>query len=419
MLVLKRYCVWGWLPPREAPWIRGLGMDVLLQGGEILNLKKCGFLLVFAMMFCFVIPNFASAAVVDLLEGKTGVRQKTGEEFKKMTDGNPDTYDNIRGLPIVYDLGDIFTIDKFTLNEKRGTGSLNPASYSVKYYDFNMKVVSKFVDFSSTKKVNDVRYVSIEYDYIGSFYIYEFKVYGTTDKVTDVENLKAEASLNQVTLSWNNPDTPKFTGVNVYQGKRLLGKLDKPKNSYIVKGLESAKEYEFTVKSIDENGFETSGATKKVTTKMPVLPPPDKVFVTPQNGKLVIAWNGVSSPYLQGYNVYVDGKKINDKPLTSNKLIVKNLENDKSYKVQVSTVNKNDVEGEKSKEVAEKPSSDALEVEYDVKMPFNPKDVVGVAMVFLLIVGPLILLGLAFRFYKPIITFLYNSIQNKKGRDEK
>ncbi|WP_205417818.1 hypothetical protein, partial [Escherichia coli] len=76
----------------------------------------------------------------------------------------------IRGLPIVYDLGDIFTIDKFTLNEKRGTGSLNPASYSVKYYDFNMKVVSKFVDFSSTKKVNDVRYVSIEYDYIGSFY---------------------------------------------------------------------------------------------------------------------------------------------------------------------------------------------------------------------------------------------------------
>ncbi|HDR8089638.1 fibronectin type III domain-containing protein [Bacillus cereus] len=384
-----------------------------------MNLKKCGFLLVFAMMFCFVIPNFASAAVVDLLEGKTGVRQKTGEEFKKMTDGNPDTYDNIRGLPIVYDLGDIFTIDKFTLNEKRGTGSLNPASYSVKYYDFNMKVVSKFVDFSSTKKVNDVRYVSIEYDYIGSFYIYEFKVYGTTDKVTDVENLKAEASLNQVTLSWNNPDTPKFTGVNVYQGKRLLGKLDKPKNSYIVKGLESAKEYEFTVKSIDENGFETSGATKKVTTKMPVLPPPDKVFVTPQNGKLVIAWNGVSSPYLQGYNVYVDGKKINDKPLTSNKLIVKNLENDKSYKVQVSTVNKNDVEGEKSKEVAEKPSSDALEVEYDVKMPFNPKDVVGVAMVFLLIVGPLILLGLAFRFYKPIITFLYNSIQNKKGRDEK
>lgn len=383
-------------------------------------LKKCGFLLVFALMFCFSIPNFASAAVVDLLEGKTGVTKETGKEFKNMTDGNKSTYDKVYSkYPIMYDLGDVYTIDKFTINETKGTGAENPATLHVIYYDSNKKVLANYMKFAVTEKISDVRYVSIEYDYLNPLYVYEFKVYGTTDKVTDVENLKAETGLNQVTLSWENPDTPKFTGVNIYRDKYSLVKLDKSKNSYVVKGLESAKEYEFTVKSIDENGFETSGATKKATTKMPVLPPPDKVFVTPQNEKIVITWNGVSSLYLQGYNVYVDGKKINDKPLTSNKLIVKNLENDKSYKVQVSTVNKNDAEGEKSKEVAEKPSSDALEVEYEVKMPFNPKDVVGVAMAFLLIVGPLILLGLAFKFYKPFITFLYNSIQNKKRRDEK
>ncbi|UYX52413.1 fibronectin type III domain-containing protein [Bacillus thuringiensis] len=383
-----------------------------------MNLKKCGFLLVFAMMFCFAIPNFASAAVLDLLEGKTGIRGST--EFKNMTDGNKSTYDKVFSKnPVMFDLGDIYVVDKFTINETRGTASANPATLYVKYYDSNKRILANYGKFAFTEKISNVRYVSIEYDYLNPLDVYEFKVYGTTDKVTDVENLKAEADLNQVTLSWVNPDTPKFTGVNIYRGSYSLGKLDKTKNSYVVKGLKEAEEYSFTVKAIDENGFETSGATKKVTTKMPVLPPPDKVFVTPQNGKLVIAWNGVSSPYLQGYIVYVDGKKINDKPLTSNKLIVKNLENDKSYKVQVSTVNKNDVEGEKSKEVAEKPSSNALEVEYEVKMPFNPKDVVGVAMALLLIVGPLILLGLAFRFYKPIITFLYNSIQNKKGRDEK
>ncbi|MGH1294347.1 fibronectin type III domain-containing protein [Bacillus cereus] len=381
-----------------------------------MKFKKCGFLLFFVMMFCFAIPNFVSAAVVDLLEGKTGVRQKTGEEFKKMTDGNPDTYDNIRGLPIVYDLGDIFTIDKFTLNEKRGTGALNPSTYSVKYYDSNMKIVSQFVDFSSTKKVNDVRYVSIEYDYIGSFYVYEFKVYGTTDKVTDVVNLKAEVSLNQVTLSWSNPDTPKFIGVNVYQGKRLLGKLDKPKDSYVVKGLESAKEYEFTVKSIDENGFETSGATKKVTTNMPVLSPPDNVFVTPQNGKLVIAWNGVNSPYFKGYNVYVDGKKINDKPLNSTKLIVNNLENDKAYKVQVSTVNKNDVEGEKSKEVSEKPSSSALEVEYDVEIPFSPLDLLTSSVSLLAILGGFVLLSIAIIWFRPLKELIVKAVRREKDK---
>ncbi|MCS5149216.1 fibronectin type III domain-containing protein [Bacillus thuringiensis] len=382
----------------------------------LLKLKKCGFLLSLVMVVCFAIPTLTSAAVVDLLEGKTGVRQKTGEEFKKMTDGNPDTYDNIRGLPIVYDLGDIFTIDKFTLNEKRGTGALNPASYSVKYYDSNMKVVSQFVEFSSTKKVNDVRYVSIEYDYIGSFYVYEFKVYGTTDKVTDVVNLIAEVSLNQVTLSWDNPDTPKFIGVNVYQGKRLLGKLDKPKNSYVVKGLESAKEYEFTVKSIDENGFETSGATKKVTTKMPVIKPPENVYITPQDKKIVIAWDDVKSPYLQGYNIYVDGKKINDKPLTSNKLIVKNLENDRSYKVQVSAVNKNDVEGEKSKEVSEKPSSSALEVEYDVKMPFSPLDLIKSSFSLLAILGGFVLLSIVIIWFRPLKELIVKAVRREKDK---
>jgi len=28
LAVLKTQYVLGWLPPREAPWIRGLGMDV-------------------------------------------------------------------------------------------------------------------------------------------------------------------------------------------------------------------------------------------------------------------------------------------------------------------------------------------------------------------------------------------------------
>ncbi|HDR4733179.1 TPA: fibronectin type III domain-containing protein [Bacillus cereus] len=385
-----------------------------------MKFKKCGFLLSLAMVFCFAIPSFASAAVVELLEGKTGVMEKTGKEYKNMTDGNPHTFDELLSANfVVFDLGDVYAIDKYTINETAGNNDAGTGT-NVIYYDSYRRVLKNFPNkYEMAEKIDGVRYVGLKYNYLNRKKIYEFKVYGTTDKVTNVENLKANVGLNEVTLSWNNPDTPKFTGVNVYQGKRLLEKLDKSKDSYVVKGLESAKEYDFTVKSIDENGFETSGATKKVTTKMPVLPPPDKVFVTPQNGKLVIAWNGVSSLYLQGYNVYVDGKKINDKPLTSNKLIVKNLENDKSYKVQVSTVNKNDVEGEKSKEVAEKPSSDALEVEYEVQMPFNPKDVVGVAIAFLLIIGPLILLGLAFKFYKPFITFLYNSIQNKKGRDKK
>ncbi len=381
-----------------------------------LKFKKCGFLLFFAMMFCFAIPSFASAAVVDLLEGKTGTLGS--KEFKNMTDGNKSTYEKVYTKePIMFDLGDVYNVDKFTINESKGTGSENPATLHVKYYDSNKKVLADYTKFAFTEKINDVRYVSLQYNYLNPIWVYEFKVYGTTDKVTDVENLKAEADLKQITLSWDNPDTPKFMGVNIYHGSRSLGKLDKTKNSYIVKGLESATEYEFTVKSIDENGFETSGAKTKVSTKMPVLPPPDKVFVTPQNGKLVIAWNGVSSPYLQGYNVYIDGKKINDKPLTSSKLAVNSLENDKSYKVQISAVNKNDVEGEKSKEVSEKPSSSALEVEYDVKMPFSPLDLLTSSVSLLAILGGFVLLSLAIIWFKPLKELIVKAV--RKGKEKK
>ncbi|MEK4899844.1 fibronectin type III domain-containing protein, partial [Bacillus sp. FSL R5-0811] len=137
----------------------------------------------------------------------------------------------------------------------------------------------------------------------------------------------------------------------------------------------------------------------------------------PQNGKLVIAWNGVSSPYLQGYNVYIDGKKINDKPLTSSKLAVNSLENDKSYKVQISAVNKNDVEGEKSKEVSEKPSSSALEVEYDVKMPFSPLDLLTSSVSLLAILGGFVLLSLAIIWFKPLKELIVKAV--RKGKEKK
>ncbi|MEB9082729.1 fibronectin type III domain-containing protein, partial [Bacillus cereus] len=79
-----------------------------------MRIKKCFAIFSLMMIMCLsVLPSFASAAVVDLLEGKKGVVKSTGKEFVNMTDGNSNTSDNIRGLPIVFDLGDVYIIDKF------------------------------------------------------------------------------------------------------------------------------------------------------------------------------------------------------------------------------------------------------------------------------------------------------------------
>ncbi|KAA6456076.1 MULTISPECIES: fibronectin type III domain-containing protein [Bacillus cereus group] len=411
-----------------------------------MNLKKCGFLLVFAMMFCFAIPGFVSAEVkeVNILDGKKGY---TSLDFDKVftfkgkelivSPSMNFTFDigNKKTPPIYFDLGreaDLTAI-RITVADGNNVSVYQPEALFT-FYDASKKNIGNSylkmsTGGSSSKGIgaNKARYVKFEYTsgYSGSADNTVFSL--GVDAIADLENvfnLNAVEGVNDVNFTWNNPNMDGFIGVKIYKEGSLVATVDKNKNSYKVDGLEEDKNYTFKFVSDYAEG-ESVGVQKSVKTKekpkepMPLVKPPDNVFLTPQNGKMVIAWDDVKSPYLEGYNVYVDGKKINDKPLTSSKLIVKDLENDKSYKVQISAVNKEGVEGEKSKVKEDKPSSDALEVSYDVKMPFNPKDVVGVAMAFLLIVGPLILLGLAFKFYKPFITFLYNSIQNKKGRDEK
>ncbi|MEB9082751.1 fibronectin type III domain-containing protein, partial [Bacillus cereus] len=315
------------------------------------------------------------------------------------------------------------------------TGSLNPTSYAVKYYDSNMKVISEFNVFSSTKKVENVKYVSIEFDYIGSFVVSEFKVYGSSDKVTNITNLEGHSDVNKISFSWENPDSSKFVGVKVYRDNQYLATIDKPLNSYIVDSLKADTPYVFKFTSLDSNGFETVGVTKTFRTSIdpktippnPVssftaqpsdktvkliwkkpkdedlagfkifqdgkkiaeigleeeftvknleplteynfgvvavdkdkndssavnlsvktleekddVPPhvPSNVFAKPSNGALIASWDKVSDKDLAGYNLYVDGKKINSNLITSTNFVIKNLENSKKYKVQVQAVDR-------------------------------------------------------------------------------
>ncbi len=389
------------------------------------------------MVMCLsVLPTFTSAAVVDLLEGKTGVMQNKGTEFKNMTDGDVNTYDKLLDRnPVVFDLGDSYTIDKFTLNETRGTSSLNPASFFVKYYDSNHKLLATYPKFTFTEKVSDVRYVSIQYDYTNYLYIYEFKVYGTSDKVTNITNLEGHSDVNKISFSWENPDSSKFVGVKVYRDNQYLATIDKPLNSYIVDSLKADTPYVFKFTSLDSNGFETVGVTKTFRTSVdpktippgPVssftaqpsdktvkllwkkpkdedlagfkifqdgkkiaeigveeefiaknleplteynfgvvavdkdkndssavnlsvktleekddVPPhvPSNVFAKPSNGALIASWDKVSDKDLAGYNVYLDGKKINSNLISSTNFTIKNLENNRKYKVQVQAVDR-------------------------------------------------------------------------------
>lgn len=369
-------------------------------------------MLLFAIVTVLTIPSFASAKEVDLLYGKQFYQNLWRSSFQKAYESS---YGYLYRSEVIADLGKDTHVTRFNYSAQGGV------HFSYLFFlDSNFREVwrQKIEGGRGEYRVGlKAKYVVVGNEGTDSVRFSWVSVYGDDGLISDVSNLNATPEMNKVTLSWKNPEGEEnFKGLRIYQGKQIIGNLDNKTNSYVVDGLDASKSYSFTVKSIDQNGGETKGTSVNATTLMPVINPPENVFLTPQSGKMVIAWNDVNSPYLKGYNVYIDGKKINDKPLTSSKMIVKNLENNKSYKVQISAVNKNDVEGGKSKEKTDKPSTDALEVEYDVKIPFTPMDFLKTSLSFLGLIGPFVLLALAIIYHKRLIEMIKKSLISYRER---
>ncbi|MDA2480642.1 fibronectin type III domain-containing protein, partial [Bacillus cereus] len=208
---------------------------------------------------------------------------------------------------------------------------------------------------------------------------------------------------------------------NLYQDKKRIQTFGMKDNvtSYVVEGLKQGKKYDFTFKSVDKEGRETTGISKQISIDAPLLDPPKSVYVTPQNESLIINWESVNPEFLKGYNVYVDGKKVNDELLTSNKLILKNMENDKKYSVQVSAVNSQGKEGNKSGAVIESPSKDATTIDYDVKVPMTGVELLKTAGTIVLWLSPFILLGIAVIWFKPLRRLIVKAVLDHKKKGEK
>ncbi|WP_262715139.1 fibronectin type III domain-containing protein [Bacillus toyonensis] len=375
--------------------------------------KKCILMVLLAITTVFFIPNFASAeSNTDVSKGKVN-----GAEFSSST--------------ARYDLGGSYSIDSlyiFVKNTSASGGSLNVRLYNSK----NQQVWSAFGydirylgsshkgdEYKPSVKKDDVRY--IEFSTNGSGRIVTFRALGT-EYIPEISNFKAIADYKKVTLNWENPVNSNNTKLTkLYQDGKEIKTFNLNENitSYVVENLTEGKNYSFKMTVVDDKGRETGGITKSVKTLIPLIDPPENVFITPQNKKLVIAWNGVNSPYLKGYNIYIDGKKVNSSTLNSNKLIVDNLENDKSYKIQISAVNIGDAEGKKSGEFTESPSKDATTIEYDLKPPLTAMELLETAGTIVLWLSPFILVGIVIIWFKPLKELIVKAVLDHKKKSDK
>jgi chitodextrinase len=158
-----------------------------------------------------------------------------------------------------------------------------------------------------------------------------------------VSSLTAEPTDKTVKLKWKSPKDDDLAGFKILQNGKQVAEIGL-EEEFTVKNLQPLTDYTFGVISVDRDKNDSPPVSLSVKTleENDEEPPhvPSNVFAKPSNGSLIASWDKVSDKDLAGYNVYVDGKKINSNLITSTTFVIKNLENSRKYKIQVQAVDR-------------------------------------------------------------------------------
>ncbi|WP_201731350.1 fibronectin type III domain-containing protein, partial [Carnobacterium maltaromaticum] len=158
---------------------------------------------------------------------------------------------------------------------------------------------------------------------------------------SDITNVEYKFDYRSLHMTYDLPTEDNFSHLEVYKNNvKILSKVtDKELN---FDDLKPSTDYTYKIVAVSDKGAKSEGYTLSFKTKeYKDEEPPEKptgLNVTNGNESLVLAWDKNSEFDLEGYYVYLDGKKITDKPIKSNVYTVPDLENGKTYHVEVSAI---------------------------------------------------------------------------------
>ncbi|WP_257209101.1 fibronectin type III domain-containing protein [Bacillus toyonensis] len=190
-----------------------------------------------------------------------------------------------------------------------------------------------------------------------------------------VSSLTAEPTDKTVKLKWKSPKDDDLAGFKILQNGKQVAEIGL-EEEFTVKNLQSLTDYTFGVMAVDTDKNDSTPVNLSVKTleenddEPPLVP--SNVFAKPSNGALIASWDKVSDKDLAGYNVYVDGKKINSNLISSTNFTIRNLENDRKYKVQVQAVDRSGNASELSSPVFGTPDMNTIPL---VESKYNLQDV--------------------------------------------
>lgn len=194
----------------------------------------------------------------------------------------------------------------------------------------------------------DYEYTIITVDHNGNRSIGK-KINITTKhvKIEELKNLVSEVDVYSVDFSWSLPESEYFSHL-IIERDGLEISNDYTSSSFLNTGLEPDTTYIFKFITVYNDGTKSDGIIQSVTTNefieyIPLIPPNNPI-ISEYNGSITISFDKPTGN-ISGYNIYINGELYNDELLINTHHIITGLDNNKTYDIQLSSV---DLDGNES-----------------------------------------------------------------------
>lgn len=181
----------------------------------------------------------------------------------------------------------------------------------------------------------------------------------------NIFGLNHSVSDTNVSFNYSLPLDNNFSHLKIYRNNELIND-NYQLSEFIDTGLEPETEYNYRFVSVNKMDISNVGysITIKTMEENDDVPPdvPTGLETTNMNSGIVLSWNSNNESDLRGYYVYMNGKKMNNKPITNSFYNITNLENGIEYNFTVSAVDTFDNESEQSLSVLGVPDVDNLPI---------------------------------------------------------
>ena len=185
---------------------------------------------------------------------------------------------------------------------------------------------------------------------------------------TEAPTVPAEVKATEVTettakLTWNEAtDNVGVAGYNVYVNEAKANEELVTGTEFALTGLTEATEYTVRVSAVDAAGNESARSEAATFTTLESEKPAPEKPAAPTNVKIseikhtkaLVTWDSVlARAAVEGYNVYLDGEKVNATPVKETRYELTGLKVGTKYNVAVTAVNEEGTESEITEEVEE------------------------------------------------------------------